>query len=132
MHLSIARPREDWGDELAELVGSQLNTVAFVMDYVEFKFNGPILRALTDPIVEAGTGRHSFPSAGSRDALCELIGSAVRSVVVRPHDRIEVDTDRGAKLIIPLDEESRHGVEAAHFVPAAPNGAPQVNEMIVW
>ena len=35
------------GDELAELVGSQLNTVAFVMDYVEFKFNGPILRALS-------------------------------------------------------------------------------------
>jgi hypothetical protein len=120
------------GDELAELVGSQLNTVAFVMDYVEFKFNGPILRALTDPIVDTGTSRHLFPSAGSRDALCELIGSDVRSVVVRPRDRIEVDTDRGAKLIIPLDEESRRGVEAAHFVPAAPDGALLISEMIVW
>ena len=120
------------GDELAELVGSQLNTVAFVMDYVEFKFNGPILRALSNPIVEIGTSRHLFPSAGSRDAFCELIGSDVRSVVVRPQDRIEVETDRGAKLIIPLDDESRRGAEAAHFVPAAPNGALLTREMIIW
>src|SRR5437763_16667810 len=42
--------------DLTELVGTQLNTVAFVMDYVEFKFNGPVLRALTDPMVDTDTG----------------------------------------------------------------------------
>jgi len=42
------------------LVGHELNIVAFVMDYVEFHFNGPILRALTNPIVEAtAPGSHS-------------------------------------------------------------------------
>jgi hypothetical protein len=42
------------GDHPAGLVGEQLNTVAFVMDYVEFGFNGPVLRALTGPIVRTG------------------------------------------------------------------------------
>src|SRR5690349_1459382 len=33
------------------LAGEVLNAVAFVMDYVEFHFNGPKLTAVTDPLV---------------------------------------------------------------------------------
>jgi hypothetical protein len=35
-----------------DLVGEQLNEICFVMDYVELQFNGPILRALTEVVVE--------------------------------------------------------------------------------
>jgi hypothetical protein len=56
------------GDDPRGLVGEQLNRVAFVMDYVEFGFNGSVLRALTDPIIEGEGGRLRFPEAGSRDA----------------------------------------------------------------
>lgn len=38
------------------LIGEELNVVSFVMDYVEFHFNGPVLRALTKPTVEVGRG----------------------------------------------------------------------------
>jgi hypothetical protein len=75
------------GDHPAGLVGEQLNTVAFVMDYVEFSFNGPVLRALTGPIVQTGELRLRFPEPGSRDALCSLIGSEVVAVTITEDEK---------------------------------------------
>ena len=39
---------------LDRLVGEEVNAVSFVMDYVEFHFNGPVLRAIADPVVHRG------------------------------------------------------------------------------
>ena len=77
------------GTRIESLLSEQVNAVSFVMDYVEFHFNGPILRALSNPVVEYQGHRVRFPDAGSRDALCSLIGSDVASVNVRPDDRVD-------------------------------------------
>lgn len=120
------------GDDPTDLVGEQLNTVAFVMDYVEFKFNGPVLRALTSPSVLSGEMRFRFPEPGSRDALCSLIGSEVLAVTITEGERIEVAVDTGQTLTIPLDDESRVGIEAAHYVPAASDGTLLIADMVIW
>lgn len=120
------------GDDPTGLVGEELNTVAFVMDYVEFHFNGPVLRALTNPIVQAGGSQTQFPEAGSRDALCSLIGLEVVAVQIREDDRIELVMNGGRVLTIPLEPESRVGSEALHFVPAAKNGTLRVADMLIW
>src|SRR4029077_15383684 len=70
------------GNDPAGLVGEQLKTVAFVMNLVGVKFNGPVVRALTNPIVESDGLRLRYPESGSRDALCSLIGSEVEAVTV--------------------------------------------------
>lgn len=119
-------------DDPTGLVGEELNTVAFVMDYVEFQFNGPVLRALTNPIVQATGSLTRFPEAGSRDALCSLIGLEVVAVQIRKDDRIDVVMDGGRVLTIPLDAKSRVGAEALHFVPAAKNGTLRVADMLIW
>jgi hypothetical protein len=106
----VEQPRQG----IESLEGEELNGVAFVMDYVEFHFNGPVLRALTNPVFQ-GTQRVEFPDAGSRDALCSLIGSTVESVEVREEDAIRLTFTDGRMLIVPLDEESRVGPEAATF-----------------
>jgi hypothetical protein len=103
----------------AALIGEQLNAICFVMDYVEFHFNGPILRALSKPVVERAAERHIFPAVGSRDALCSLIGDEVVSVDVREEDAIELRFSSEQVLRIPLDARNRTGPEAAHFLPAA-------------
>jgi hypothetical protein len=121
----------DGGDPTG-LVGEQLDTVAFVMDYVEFKFNGPVLRALTNPVVEGDGLRLRFPEPGSRDALCSLIGSEVAAVTVSDDDRIELELHGDRRLTIPLDQESRLGVEAAHYVPAARDGTLRTADMRIW
>jgi hypothetical protein len=119
-------------DDPTGLVGEELNTVAFVMDYVEFSFNGPVLRALSNPIVDAAGVRLQFPEPGSRDALCLLIGSEVGAVTVRDGDRIELALNNEHSLTIPLDPGSRRGAEAAHFVPARRDGSLRVADMMIW
>jgi hypothetical protein len=80
------------GARIENLVAEQLNAVSFVMDYVEFHFNGPVLRALSSPVLDYHGRRVRFPEPGSRDALCSLIGTEVAAVEVREHDRIALRT----------------------------------------
>lgn len=113
-------------NELECLVGEPVSAVSFVMDYVEFHFNGPILRALSNPIIESSGSRLTFGEPGSRDALCSLIGTEVEAIDVREGDAIEILMASGQKLVVPLDEGRRTGPEAAHFVPGIDEG------ILVW
>jgi hypothetical protein len=76
--------------------------------------------------------RLRFPEPGSRDALCSLIGSEVAAVTVSDDDRIELELHGDRRLTIPLDQESRLGVEAAHYVPAARDGTLRTADMRIW
>ena len=104
-------------EALAALRGGHLDTVSFVLDYVEFRINYNVLRALASPVVEGIDGRRlRFPEPGSRDALCELIDTTVISAA-EVDQRIEVRTDAGHVLTIPLSGDAG-GPEFAHLVPS--------------
>jgi hypothetical protein len=78
------------------------------MDYVEFRIDYNILRALNPPRVELHDGTAaSFPEPGSRDALCQLIDTEVAQ----------------ARVDFP---------ESAHLVPADDRGDLLVDEMHIW
>jgi hypothetical protein len=111
-------------NEIASLKGEELNVVSFVMDYIEFHFNGPVLRVLTDPSVETPKGRFVFPSAGSRDALCSLIGKEVLNVTAQEEKSVVLEFEGGSKISIPIDEKSYKCAEALHWCPV--NGPMQV------
>jgi hypothetical protein len=112
--------------DLQSLVGEQLNAVTFVMDYVQFHFNGPVLTAHNHPIAEFHGVRTQFPSPGSRDALCSLIEQEVGSVEDREHVHIRVAFRSGHVLIVPLDDGSYIGPEAATF------SDPTKKSLVVW
>ncbi len=103
-------------NSISDLVGEDLNAVCFVMDYVEFHFNGPVLRALSNPMVSTMAGVWKFPEPGSRDQLSTLIGLTVARVVVQDEEAINLAFSNGFNLSVPLDYEHRTGPEAAHFV----------------
>lgn len=114
--------------QLVDLSGWEVSGVAFVRDYVEFHFDGPILRALSQPSLAVRGETVAFPAPGSRDALCSLIGREVMSasdeseqLVVTFHDRV---------LLVPKASESA-GAEVAHLVPIA-NGKLDVTSMLIW
>ncbi len=104
------------------LLGEELNGVCFVMDYVEFTFNGPTLRALAGPVLLTGQRQVRFPDSGSRDALCSLIGDSVAAVEIEEDIAIRLRFVSGRSLEIPLHGE---GPEFAHFVPGD-NGSMEV------
>jgi hypothetical protein len=102
---------------LAMLIGEEVSAVSFVTSYVEFIFNGPVLRAIAWPTLRAANQTYTFPEPGSRDALCALIGQVVRSVENRDGNLIRLSFASGDELTIPLDEASLASGEGAHFVP---------------
>ncbi len=115
-------------DPFACLVGEQLNTVAFVMDYVEFHFNGPRIRSLTNPLVRSSAGIQSrFPASGSRDALCGLIGDTVSGVSFKEGDSLTLRFGSGSQLVVPLDADSYRGPEGMHWHPDA-----DLAHMYIW
>ena len=111
---------------LEGVVGEQLNAVMFVMDYVQFHFNGPALTALNHLIVEFHGARTRFPAPGSRDALRSLIEQKVKSVEQREGVHIKLKFQSGHTLLIPLDSGSYIGPEAATFSDPAKRG------LLVW
>jgi hypothetical protein len=102
-----------------DLAGEELSAVAFVRDYVEFHFDGPVLRALAAPILRDGGAQPRFPEAGSRDALCALIGRQVAGVEVDDERAIRLRFEGGAEVEIPVGPLGGAGParpESAHFV----------------
>src|SRR6266545_874508 len=112
--------------QLESLAGQQLSSVIFVADYVQFDFNGPVLTALSGPVVEVQGARFPFPAQGSRDALCSLIQQFVASATAREQESIIVTFASGARLAIPLAPGSYEGPEAATF------SDPKVGGLLVW
>jgi hypothetical protein len=102
-------------DGVFSLVGEELNAVCFVMDYVEFRFNGPILRAMNSPWLETPGGNLVFPTNGSRDAFCALIGETVVDIKIVPDELLRVSFGERS-IRIPLRIDKSTGPEAAHFV----------------
>jgi hypothetical protein len=98
---------------LTALEGSRVSMVCFVADYVEIDFDGPVLRAVAPPtIVLRGGAPVTFPEAGSRDALCRIIGDDLEAVEARP-EQLLLSFRAGARLEIPIGQEP----ESVHYVP---------------
>ena len=103
--------------QISDLVGEEISAVCFVRDYVEFHFDGPIVRSLSNPSVFVHGMQHRFPESGSRDALCRVIGSTIRAVKLDEHHSLKLRTTDDCEITIPLDAENLRGPEAMHFVP---------------
>lgn len=88
---------------VGELLGQEVTGVAFVRDGVEFHFDGAIVRSLAAPCVTIGAVTYRFPKAGSRDALCLVIGSTVESQSLVEGRHFEFTTTNGCRVRIPLE-----------------------------
>lgn len=108
-----------------DLAGEQISAVCFVQDYVEFHFDGPVLRALAPVTVAAAGRRWTAADAGYRDALCSVIGRVVSRAELEEGVNISVHLDGGAVITIPLHPGASPSGEAAHFLAQA-RGALQV------
>jgi len=99
---------------LAELVGRDLTSVEFVLDYIQLHFEKPCLTALTLPSVRGAGWEVKFGDPGYRDRLCEQIGVSVEAV-----DATEVEAvlrfANGNAIVISLRNEDYRGPEAINF-----------------
>jgi hypothetical protein len=114
---------------LKTLEGRELACVCFVRDYVELRFDGPILRSYAGPIVDTDNGECQFPEVGSRDALCEYIGRVLAGVELSS-DWIVLYFEPGT-IRVRVTKINTPPFEVAHFMLAAPDGTLN-GQMLIW
>jgi hypothetical protein len=103
------------GDALSAIVGAELSAVVFVRDYVQLQFDGPILTAITLPVIVTAAGPVRAGERGYRDALCEQIGKEISSVSITENDSIKITLFDNSTIVISLRPEDYRSAEAVHF-----------------
>lgn len=86
--------------ELPNIAGRRLDAVRFGAVSIELSFGGSRLTMSGNPVVLRSGQRFRYPDAGTRDALCALIGDRVERVRAAGADRVEVSFESGAEIII--------------------------------
>lgn len=105
-----------WSEELLQkVVGRQLSSVEFVQDYVQLRFDGPVLTAITQPIVLAGSARYHWGCNEYRNELCNLITKIVVTAQLIPHDAVRITFDNGTVIAISLRDQDYRAAEAVKF-----------------
>ncbi len=92
--------------------GRTLEAVCFVVDYITFQFGDLVLAALALPVVTEDSSVLTADQLGYRDALCRQIGRTVVSTSENAY-RLEIDLDRGTRIVISLDAAHPPGPEMA-------------------
>lgn len=102
---------------IKSLNSSELTSVIFVRDYVQFVFEGEkenfILSAFTLPTTALSNHKYDFQTLGWRDALCSFINKTVRTAIAEEGNSIKVEFEDGTHLEISLKDEDYEGPEAA-------------------
>jgi hypothetical protein len=87
---------------VGELLGQEIAGVAFGRDGIEFRFATAVVRSAGNPCIVVGQSTYCFPKAGSRDALCLVIGSTVETADLVEGRHFEFTTSNGCRVRIPL------------------------------
>ncbi|MGX9882601.1 hypothetical protein [Streptomyces sp. NPDC002276] len=97
------------------LMGLEVSAVSFVRDYVELHFDGPVLRALSDPMGVYGGRDWRFPAPGSMELMRRYIGRTVDGFELDP-ERILALSFGEHRFVVPLASDNAQGPESAHMV----------------
>jgi hypothetical protein len=105
------------------LIGCRLNTVQFVLDYVQLFFDGPRhprLTAVTCPKVQMGNTLFEWGSPGYRDALCGCIERIVSTVSVIDKEEFRITFEDGTLITISLKPEDYTAAAEAVIIDTGP------------
>jgi hypothetical protein len=100
---------------LNPLVGMELSSIEFVRDYIQFRFDGPCLTAVTDPYLLVENRRYNRSDASFCNILLSFIGSKVEETMVKEHELIRIKFSAGRSINISLKSVDYITVEAARF-----------------
>ncbi len=89
-------------DLLQAIVGEQLSSVEFVQDYVQLRFDGPVLTAITQPVIQIGERMLRWGDPGFRDELCKRIARRVVSARIPSGNKVQISFDDGAVVEVSL------------------------------
>ena len=112
----MAATNTAWAEKVLQaIVSRQLSSVEFVQDYVQLRFEGPTVTAVTQPVIEVGGKLLGWTDPGFRDELCARIARKVISARVLPEDSVRIAFDDGAVVKVSLRKDDYRAAEAIKF-----------------
>jgi len=104
--------------DLSAIEGQELSAVEFVQDFLQLRFEGPLLTLFTWPDVFREEGSYAYGEPEFRNVLCALIGDSVTAATLEEGEAIEIAFESGVVLRASLREEDLDGPEAGQYVPS--------------
>lgn len=101
--------------DISAIEGEELEAVEFVQDYLQLRFEGPLLTFYEWPSVLLEEFSLSFGEPGYRDALCALIGEEVEQALLEEGSSITLKLASGAVVALSLREEDMSGPDAGAY-----------------
>ncbi len=99
--------------DFTDLRDTQLASVAFVQDYLQLDFDGPLLTLYVWPdIADADGISIAYGEPGYRDALCTVIGETVTTPDLNEGRSLTIEFENGTVLALSLREEDIDVAEA--------------------
>jgi hypothetical protein len=91
--------------DISGIVGEELNAVEFVQDYLQLRFDTPVLTFYAWPHVLLSEFSIAFGEPEYRNALCSLIGEKVEEATLDEGDSLTLKLENGTVIALSLREE---------------------------
>ncbi|HEX3569566.1 MAG TPA: hypothetical protein VHU44_01955 [Acidobacteriaceae bacterium] len=101
--------------DISAIEGEELRSVAFVEDYVELRFGGPLLTMYAWPYVMHTEYSVAFGEPEYRNALCALIGEQVSTASLEEGGALTIEFINGVVLGLSLREEDLDGPDSGMY-----------------
>lgn len=101
--------------DITAIEGEELTAVEFVQDYLQMRFDGPMLVFYEWPSVLLSDFSVSFGEPEFRNALCAQIGETVEEALLEEGSAVTLKLGNGVVLALSLREEDLSGPEAGEY-----------------
>jgi hypothetical protein len=101
--------------DLTSIVGEELVAVEFVQDYLQLRFDGPLLTLYAWPHLLLSEYSIAFGEPEYRNSLCNLIGEKVEDATLEEGDSLTVKFENDVVIALSLREEDLDGPEAGRY-----------------
>jgi hypothetical protein len=101
--------------DISAIEGEELRSVAFVEDYLELRFGGPLLTLYVWPYVMLTEFSVAFGEPEYRNALCAQIGEQVSTASLEEGSALTIEFGNGVVLGLSLREEDLDSPDVGSF-----------------
>jgi hypothetical protein len=108
--------------DLEAIVGQELSAVEFGHDYVQLRFDGPLVTFYEWPEVFREEGSYAFGEPEYRNVLCAVIGETVSAASAEEGEAVEIAFESATSIRCSLRLEDIAGPEGGSVAYADGDG----------
>jgi hypothetical protein len=101
--------------DISGIVGEELVAVEFVQDYLQLRFDTPLLTLYAWPHVLLSEFSIAYGEPEYRNALCALIGEKVEEAALEEGNSLTIRFENVTVIALSLREEDLDGSEAGAY-----------------